>query len=48
VRRRKLIKSLTDDGAISILGGHNIGDIYFGFGRGVQFIDQRSGGNGQL
>src|SRR3546814_14069311 len=32
-------KSLTADGAVSILGGRNIGDIYFGFGSGVQFID---------
>src|SRR3546814_8802006 len=32
-------KSLTADGATSILGGRNIGDIYFGFGEGVQFID---------
>src|SRR3546814_12918816 len=31
-------KSLTADGATSILGGRNIGDIYFGFGEGVQFI----------
>src|SRR3546814_4167745 len=32
-------KSLTADGAVSILGGRNIGDIYFGLGAGVQFID---------
>src|SRR3546814_18987958 len=32
-------KSLTADGATSILGGRNIGDIYFGVGEGVQFID---------
>src|SRR3546814_687854 len=31
--------SLTANGATSILGGRNIGDIYFGFGEGVQFID---------
>ncbi len=39
LNRRMHNKSLTADGAISILGGRNIGDIYFGFGEGVQFID---------
>jgi putative cardiolipin synthase len=24
---------------MSIVGGRNIGDVYFGFGSGVQFID---------
>ena len=39
LNRRMHNKSLTADGAVSILGGRNIGDIYFGFGTGVQFID---------
>src|SRR3546814_16225159 len=39
LNRRMHNKSLTADGATSILGGRNIGDIYFGFGEGVQFID---------
>lgn len=39
LNRRMHNKSLTADGAVSILGGRNIGDIYFGFGDGLQFID---------
>lgn len=39
LNRRMHNKSLTADGAVSILGGRNIGDIYFGFGLGVHFID---------
>lgn len=39
LNRRMHNKSLTADGAVSVLGGRNIGDIYFGFGSGVQFID---------
>lgn len=39
LNRRMHNKSLTADGALSILGGRNIGDTYFGFGGGVQFID---------
>lgn len=39
LNRRMHNKSLTADGAASILGGRNIGDIYFGFGSGVQFLD---------
>jgi putative cardiolipin synthase len=39
LNRRMHNKSLTADGAVSILGGRNIGDIYFGFGSGLQFID---------
>lgn len=39
LNRRMHNKSLTADGAISILGGRNIGNIYFGFGSGAQFID---------
>lgn len=34
LNRRMHNKSLTADGAMSILGGRNVGDIYFGFGRG--------------
>lgn len=39
LNRRMHNKSLTADGAMSILGGRNIGDIYFGLGKGIQFID---------
>ncbi|HEX6120482.1 MAG TPA: phospholipase D family protein [Dongiaceae bacterium] len=39
LNRRMHNKSLTADGAVSILGGRNIGNIYFGFGEGAQFID---------
>src|SRR5690606_2156904 len=39
LNRRMHNKSLTADGAASILGGRNIGDVYFGFGSGVQFLD---------
>jgi putative cardiolipin synthase len=39
LNRRMHNKSLTADGAASILGGRNIGDIYFGFGEGPQYID---------
>lgn len=39
LNRRMHNKSLTADGAMSILGGRNIGDVYFGFGGGVQFLD---------
>lgn len=39
LNRRMHNKSLTADGAASILGGRNIGDIYFGIGSGVQFLD---------
>ena len=39
LNRRMHNKSLTADGAVSILGGRNIGDIYFGFAKGVQFVD---------
>src|SRR5690606_23337812 len=39
LNRRMHNKSLTADGALSILGGRNIGDVYFGFGSGVQFLD---------
>lgn len=39
LNRRMHNKSLTADGALSILGGRNVGDVYFAFGDGVQFID---------
>jgi len=39
LNRRMHNKSLTADGALSIVGGRNIGDVYFGFGSGVQFLD---------
>ncbi len=39
LNRRMHNKSLTADGAVGILGGRNIGDIYFGFANGVQFVD---------
>jgi putative cardiolipin synthase len=39
LNRRMHNKSLTADGAMSIVGGRNIGDVYFEFGSGVQFID---------
>ena len=39
LNRRMHNKSLTADGAVGILGGRNIGDVYFGFGSGIQFID---------
>lgn len=39
LNRRMHNKSLTADGAVSILGGRNIGDVYFGFPGDLQFID---------
>ncbi|WP_413875931.1 phospholipase D family protein [Albidovulum sp.] len=39
LNRRMHNKSMTADGAVSILGGRNIGDTYFGFGFGVHFVD---------
>jgi len=39
LNRRMHNKSLTADGAASILGGRNVGDIYFGFGEGLHYID---------
>lgn len=39
LNRRMHNKSLTADGAVSILGGRNIGDVYFGFDQDLQFID---------
>jgi cardiolipin synthase C len=39
LNRRMHNKSLTADGAVSILGGRNIGDVYFAFGEGVLYID---------
>lgn len=39
LNRRMHNKSLTADGAVTVLGGRNIGDIYFSFGEGVHFLD---------
>ncbi len=39
LNRRMHNKSFCVDGAISIVGGRNIADGYFGFGMGVQFLD---------
>lgn len=39
LNRRMHNKSLTADGAVAILGGRNVGDVYFGFGNDVQFVD---------
>ncbi|WP_101775618.1 phospholipase D family protein [Pasteurella oralis] len=39
LNRRMHNKSLTADGLISIVGGRNIGDEYFGAGNGVLFAD---------
>jgi cardiolipin synthase C len=39
LNRRMHNKSLTADGAVSILGGRNIGDIYFAFGEGIHYVD---------
>jgi putative cardiolipin synthase len=32
-------KSMTADGAVSVIGGRNIGDIYFEFGEGAHYFD---------
>ncbi|WP_228461824.1 phospholipase D-like domain-containing protein [Paracoccus liaowanqingii] len=39
LNRRMHNKSLTADGAVSVLGGRNVGDIYFGFGDGIHYLD---------
>lgn len=39
LNRRMHNKSLTADGALSIVGGRNIGDVYFGMGEGAHYID---------
>lgn len=39
LNRRMHNKSLTADGAVTILGGRNIGDIYFSFGAGPHYLD---------
>ena len=39
LNRRMHNKSLTADGAATILGGRNIGDIYFAFGTGPHYLD---------
>jgi putative cardiolipin synthase len=39
VNRRMHNKSLTVDGQVTLVGGRNIGNEYFGFGPGVEFAD---------
>lgn len=39
LNRRMHNKSLTADGAASVVGGRNVGDIYFAFGPDVHYID---------
>ncbi|MCZ8295447.1 MAG: phospholipase D family protein [Rhodobacteraceae bacterium] len=39
LNRRMHNKSFTADGAASVVGGRNVGDIYFAFGRDVHYID---------
>ena len=39
VQRRMHNKSFTVDGQVTIIGGRNIGDEYFGFGSDVEFAD---------
>lgn len=39
LNRRMHNKALTADGALGIVGGRNIGDIYFGMGEGAHYID---------
>ncbi|PJK01392.1 hypothetical protein CO615_04545 [Lysobacteraceae bacterium NML75-0749] len=39
LNRRMHNKSFTADGAVTIIGGRNVGDEYFGAGNGVMFAD---------
>lgn len=39
LNRRMHNKSITFDGFASIVGGRNIGDIYFEFGKGLHYVD---------
>lgn len=39
LNRRMHNKSMTIDGVASIVGGRNIGDIYFGYGEGTHYFD---------
>ncbi|WP_158970114.1 phospholipase D family protein [Chachezhania sediminis] len=39
LNRRMHNKSMTVDGVATILGGRNIGDIYFGYGEGTHYFD---------
>lgn len=39
LNRRMHNKSFTVDGAAAILGGRNVGDVYFGYGEGAHYID---------
>lgn len=48
LNRRMHNKSLTADGAATIVGGRNIGDIYFSFGDGTHYIDTDVMGVGRI
>jgi len=39
LNRRMHNKSMTIDGVATILGGRNIGDVYFGYGEGTAYFD---------
>ncbi len=39
LNRRMHNKSMTVDGIVSVIGGRNIGDIYFAYGEGVHYFD---------
>lgn len=39
LNRRMHNKSMTADGVASVIGGRNIGDIYFAYGEGVAYFD---------
>lgn len=39
LNRRMHNKSFTVDGAVTVIGGRNIGDIYFAFGDGTKYFD---------
>src|SRR6056297_1779245 len=39
LNRRMHNKSMTFDGAATVIGGRNIGDIYFAYGEGVAYFD---------
>ncbi|ROU03209.1 phospholipase D family protein [Histidinibacterium lentulum] len=39
LNRRMHNKSMTVDGVVTVVGGRNIGDIYFAFGQGVHYFD---------
>lgn len=39
LNRRMHNKSMTVDGVATVVGGRNVGDIYFGYGAGVHYFD---------